>query len=192
MADLKKALERRKEQKNKRPTFKREGNTKSVKFKKDTRWRRPKGRHSKLRHQTAGHAKKVMPGFRSERSVRGLHQSGLVSIIVHTPNDVAELDKNTQGAIVASTVGKRKKLIIIESLKKAGVALLNIKEDYLSKVEAELKQRKATKEERTVKKEKKAETKKKEEKKEEKKAETEEEKAAKEKQEKDKIITKAK
>lgn len=194
MADAKKLTER-KELKKKHPAFKRESNTKRIKFKKDTAWRRPKGRHSKLRHQMAGHAKKVMPGFRTDNAVRGLHPSGLIAVVVNAPSDISKLDKSIHGVIVGSTVGARKKLIIIEAVKKAGLQILNLKDNHASKIEETFKKRKAAKAERLTKKAEKEKSKKEKEKKEtkeEKKELNEEEKAEQEKKEKEKILTKAK
>ncbi len=184
MADIKKLLEIRKQRKKSRPKFRRQGY--GIYHRIADEWRKPRGRHSKLRHQSAGHIKKVKPGFRSNRLVRGLDSSGLMPVIIHSTNHISLLNKNQHSAIIGGNVGMRKRLIILNELKKHGITVINIKGDYEKRVHEELKQRKAIKESKLSKKSKK------EEKKEHKhdKELTEEEKIVKEKQEKDKVLTK--
>lgn len=184
MSDIKKLLEMRRKLRNKRPKFRRQGY--GIYPRINDKWRRPRGRHSKQRHQMAGHAKKVKPGFRTNKIVRGIHNSGLIPVVIHTVAHIPLLKKDIHGAIIGKSVGNRKKLTILNELKKHGIKVINLPDNYEQKIQEKLKLRQQIKEDKSKKKDKKA---KKEEKKEEKQM-TEEEKAAQEKKEKDKLLTK--
>jgi len=188
MTDIKKLLKARREQRNKRPKFTRQGY--GIVKRIGAKWRKPKGRHSKQRHQRAGHRSIVKPGFRTNKLVRNLDISGLIPVVINSTNHVSLLDKNIHGAIIGRNVGIRKKLLLLAALKKQGVKVLNLKEDYEQRIQDKIKQKKQLKEEKAAKKE--AKKSKKEEKKEvkEEKPLTDEEKAAQEKKEKDKLLTK--
>ena len=184
MKDIKKLLEIRKERKKKQPLFRRQGY--GIYKRIPDQWRKPKGRHSKQRHQAAGHAKKVKPGFGTNILVKGLDRTGLVPVVIHSMTHIHLLDKNIHGAIIGGNVGNRKKLVLLGELKKRGVKVLNLKEGYENKILEQLKKKKEEKEQDLAKKtEKKS---KKESKKEEK--FTEEQKQEQEKKEKERIITK--
>ena len=183
MKDIKKLLEIRKERKRRKPLFRRQGY--GIYKRIPDQWRKPKGRHSKQRHQAAGHSKIVKPGFGTNRLVKGLDRTGLVPIVIHSMTHVHLLDKNTHGAIIGGNVGNRKRLVLINELKKRGIKVLNLKEGHENKI---LEQFKKNKEEKEQKSSKKSEKKsKKDIKKEEL---TEEQKQEHEKKEKERVITK--
>ncbi len=178
-------LATRKVLKGKKPSFIRDGYGKRMRI--DDKWRKPKGRHSKQRHGMAGHSPKVKPGYRTDVRVRGLHQTGVESVVVNTMSDILKLTKGTHGAIIGGNVGDRKRLMLIEAVKKHGVQILNLKDNHAAKIAEKMKHRvterqhrqnfKSTKAKKEVKVEKKPEM-------------DAEAKAAKEKEEKDRIITK--
>ena len=185
MKDIKKLLEIRKERKRTMPKFRRQ--TYGIYKRIGDEWRKPKGRHSKQKHQMAGHSKKVKPGFRTNRIVRGMDRTGLVPIVVYSLGNIPLIDKNLQGAIISSNVGDRKRIVLLNELKKHGIKVLNLKEGHENKILEKIKQRKQERENKILKK------KEGKPKKEEKKAEKEltpEEKEAQEKKEKDKLLTK--
>ncbi len=187
MADIKQLLKLKKTLNKKRPKFKREGYRTRKRL--GDEWRKPRGRHSKMRHGFAGHRKKVMPGFRTNNLVRGLHSSGLIPVVIHSLKHVSLLNKNSHGAIIGSSVGNKKRLLLIETLKKQGISILNLKESHNQKIQEEFKKRKELKEDGIKKKESKKI--KKVEKGEAPKELSPEEKEAQEKIEKDKLLTKA-
>jgi large subunit ribosomal protein L32e len=188
MSDITKALEQRKIMRAKRPKFIRDGARKKIRI--TDEWRRPRGRHSKVRHNLTGHAPKVKPGFRTQRIVRGMTNAGLIPVIVNSLSDISKLDKKTHCAIIAANTGSKNKIVIYEALRKQGVVVYNITDKHIQAIQERFKQRKSEAEKRVAEKEAK---KKKEVKKEEKKETlTEEEKAEKEKEEKNKVLTKAK
>ncbi len=183
MSDIKKLLEIRKNRKSKKHHFRRQGY--GIYHRIKDQWRKPKGRHSKQRHQVAGHAKLVKPGFRTNKLVRGLDKTGLTPVIIHTMAHIPLLNKSIHGAIIGGSVGNRKRLQILVELKKHGIKVLNLKDNHEQNIHDEIKARKKEKEEKFAKKSKKTE--KKESRKDEIKL-TLEEKEAKEKAEKDKLL----
>ncbi|HME86802.1 MAG TPA: eL32 family ribosomal protein [Candidatus Nanoarchaeia archaeon] len=185
MSNLKKLLEVKKQQHKKRPKFIRDGYGKRKRISKE--WKRPRGRHLKLRHGFAGHRSKVKVGFRSPALVRGLTLEGLLPVIVHSVNEVVVLDSKIHTAIIGRTVGGRKKVVLLEMLKKHGVDVMNHDEKSATKILNAVKERKAIKDSRIARKG----TKKQSSPAKEKKPElTPEEKEAKEKEEKKKVLTK--
>lgn len=108
-------LRARKKVKKKKPTFPRQevyrlGKIKGV-------WRRPRGRHSKLRKSEKARGKKPTPGYGSPRSVMGLTRHGYREVRVSNLKDLTRLDPKKDAALISSTVGGRKRQ---EILKKAG------------------------------------------------------------------------
>ena len=112
----------------------------------------------------------VTIGYGSPRAVRGLHSSGLERVVVNNVQQLLAVDPHTQGAIIASGVGNRKKqeLCLIAVQKK--IRILNVRDptalvkSITEEFEIRKKQRGTKTEEKTKKlqeKEKKAEEKKK-------------------------------
>jgi large subunit ribosomal protein L32e len=93
------------------------------------KWRRPKGRHSKMRLKWKEKPPVVEIGYRSPKAVRGLHPSGLEDVLVYNVKDLEKLNPETQGARIASTVGKRKKIEIIKRARELGIRILNISQE---------------------------------------------------------------
>ncbi|MBN2420896.1 hypothetical protein JXB27_01300 [Candidatus Woesearchaeota archaeon] len=190
MTDIKELIKIKKALDRKRPGFKRDGYGKRMRI--TAEWRKPRGLHNKMKNKKAGHRRMPMPGFRTNRLVRGLHMTGLMPVKVSSLVDIAMMDKGTQGAIIANGVGNRKRVILIEALKKAGIHILNLKENHSQKIKEALEIRKKARENKLLeKKEKSKKAEKKGEKKEIKEELTPEQKAEEEKKEKDKILTKA-
>jgi large subunit ribosomal protein L32e len=186
MADIKKLLALRKKMKSNMPHYKRDGWYKKSGL--GDKWRAPKGRHNKQRHGFAGHSSKVKPGFGTNNLVKHLDKSGLLPVLVNSIDNISILDKNIHGVIVGKHMGDRKRVLILEELKKKGIKVLNLKEDYAEKAKQKVKLRQEVKEKKLLEKQKK---KSKEEKKEVKKEEmTQEEKEKAQEHEKHKVLTK--
>jgi large subunit ribosomal protein L32e len=113
--------------KQKKPDFKRQDWFKCKRI--GTSWRRPKGLHSGMRKQLKHRPAIVKVGYRSPVLVRGLHPSGLEDILIHNIKELEALNPETQGARVASTVGKRKRMEIVKRAKELGVKILNISQE---------------------------------------------------------------
>ena len=118
----KSVLKLRKRQKRKKPVFKRQ-ESKMKKLKKG--WRKPKGKHSKMRMYEKARGPHPSTGYSSPRSVRGMTRSGLKPIHVSNPSQLAKLDAKNEIAIIAASVGKAKRIQIIEQAKKLGVKVMN-------------------------------------------------------------------
>lgn len=89
------------------------------------KWRKPRGSDSKMRLGIRGKPAVVSVGYRSPRSVRGIHPSGLVEILVHGPRDLEGLDAGKQAIRIASGVGGRKREHILARAKELGIRVLN-------------------------------------------------------------------
>lgn len=186
---MKELLELRKKIKKKKPSFVRQDAHKKPRLEK--KWRKPKGIHSKMRLKLRGYRRSVSVGYGSPKKVRGLHNSGLKSIMINSIKDIEKLDSKKECAAIAKTIGMKKRILLINKAKAVGVRIINIKnvDAYLKNLEEKFAKRKEKKKERK-KKEKAKEVKKG--KKEElaDKIKTEEEKKEKVKKEKDKLLTK--
>ncbi|HIP17681.1 MAG TPA: 50S ribosomal protein L32e [Methanothermococcus okinawensis] len=113
--------------KQKRPDFKRQEWFKCKRI--GVSWRKPRGLHSGMRKQLKHRPAIVKTGYRSPSLVRGLHPSGLEDVLIRNVKELEMLDPKTQGARIASTVGKRKKIEIIKRSEELGIRLLNISDE---------------------------------------------------------------
>ncbi len=88
-------------------------------------WRKPRGKHSKQREHLARRPPVVDAGYRGPAAVRGLHPSGFTEVLVHTPSDLERLDPQREAARIGSTVGSRKKELIMEKAQELSIRVLN-------------------------------------------------------------------
>ncbi len=111
---------------NKKPTFvvKESHNQNRVK----RRWRFPRGRHSGVRQMHKGKPAMPNPGYGAPVAERGLHSSGLRPVLVHTLSQLEQVDPAVEGIIIASTVGTRKKVQLLEKAEQAKIQILNVKD----------------------------------------------------------------
>lgn len=157
------------------------------------KWRKPRGRHAKMRLHLRGYKRWPKTGWGSPQSVKGLHHTGLEIIMVHTLGALEQIDNAKQGIIIGGGVGSKKKLDLIAAAQSKNITILNIKDvaakkkqiqdrfalrKEKKKVEAKKEEKKKpAKKEKAAAKEAKAEEK------------TEEDKKEQEKKEKDKLLT---
>ena len=88
-------------------------------------WRRPTGHTSKLRRGVSARGAKPGPGYRSPAAVRGLNPKGLVEVLVKNVADIKKVDSKTQVAVIASGVGKKKRLGIKKAAGDAKIPVAN-------------------------------------------------------------------
>lgn len=88
-------------------------------------WRRPKGRHSKMRRQYKRRPPLVSVGFRGPVAARDLHPSGFEEILVHRVEDLECVDPKTQAVRIGGTVGTRKRVDIQERADELEIRILN-------------------------------------------------------------------
>ncbi len=132
-------LELRKKAKKKMPDFVRQGYSRKKGL--GLKWRRPRGRHSKMRRKFKGKINPVTIGYRSPKKVRGLDNKGRQWVIVHNTKELTWVKGNV---MIDGRVGKRKKVEIIKKAMEMGVSIININnpKEYLKMREEELKNRK--------------------------------------------------
>ena len=107
----------------KKPDFKRQ---EWFRYKKlGVKWRKPKGKTSKTRRYEKGKPARPSIGYRSPKETRGLHPSGYWDILVCNIKELENLDPATQVGRISSTVGKRKKEVMLEKAKELGIKILN-------------------------------------------------------------------
>ena len=181
-------LQVRNELKERKPVFIRQDNPKRRKL--NDKWRKPKGIHSKIRHHFKGRRKMPSPGYKSPSQVKGLHSSGLAMVMVYSPGDVNKIKKETQGIVIAKSVGTKKRLEILRAAKKAEVKVLNLNIDGAIKKIEDFIASKSTKKPEIKKEEPKKKEEKKQESKEKEAQMSEEERKEAEKKERDKVLTK--
>jgi large subunit ribosomal protein L32e len=108
-----------------RPIFGRQAANRYYRIGRDGSWRRPRGLQSKQRRHYGYRAELVSIGYGSPAKVRGLVPSGYRPIIVHTDSEIESLDPKVEAAIIARTVGTRRRLGLEETARKRGVRVLN-------------------------------------------------------------------
>lgn len=89
------------------------------------KWRRAKGRQSKMRLGKGGSGMKPGPGYRSIRQERHLVR-GLVPVIAGNENDLGSLSEK-HGIIISGSVGAKKAVAIAAAAKEKGIRILNMK-----------------------------------------------------------------
>lgn len=127
------------------------------------RWRYPRGRHSKVRQMHCGRPAMPNPGYGAPVEVRGLHKSGLQMIIVRNAQELQSLNPKTDGAIIAASVGVKKRLSLLEMAQQKKITLLNFKDASVTakKLVSDFEQRKEFRKRKFVEASKKEEQKKK-------------------------------
>ncbi|MDO5849596.1 MAG: 50S ribosomal protein L32e [Methanobacteriaceae archaeon] len=90
-----------------------------------TKWRRPRGKTSKMRRYEAG--KPAMPaiGYRTPRAIRDLHPCGLKDVLVCNMKELEAIDPACEAARISASIGKRKKALMLEKASELGIKVLN-------------------------------------------------------------------
>jgi large subunit ribosomal protein L32e len=108
-----------------RPRFVRQQAHRYYRIGRDGSWRRPRGLQSKQRRHYGYRPTVVSIGFRSPRRIRGRTPTGFRPVLVRTATEVERLDPAREAALVARTVGTRRRLLLEEALRRRGVHILN-------------------------------------------------------------------
>jgi len=108
-----------------RPVFGRQAANRYYRIGRDGAWRRPRGLQSKQRRHYGYRARIVRIGYRSPADVRGLVPSGFRPVLVRTSSELEGLDAKVQAAVIARTVGTRRRLVLEEEARKLGIRVLN-------------------------------------------------------------------
>ncbi len=107
----------------KKPEFRRYESHKKKKL--DDSWRRPRGRHNKLRKGIKGKGAVVRVGYGSPKPVRGRHPSGFEEYLIYNPEELEGLDPSRHAVRIARTVGLKKRLEIESQAEERGFKILN-------------------------------------------------------------------
>lgn len=121
--EVKQKLILRKKIKKAKPRFKRQELGRQPLLK-DT-WRRPRGRHSKIRMHEKARGKRPSIGYSSPSAVRGLNRHGYREVIVANPDQLGMINPREEMIIISSTVGKKKRFEIMETASKRGIKVSN-------------------------------------------------------------------
>lgn len=125
MDKVKKFLKLRKKIKKKKAKFKRQEwfSAKSKKFGK--KWRRPKGKHSKLRMKEKARGTCPGSGYSSPRLVRELNPLGYKEVRISNPKEIDKIDPIKEIAVISKSVGKKKRLEIMKLASSKGIKIIN-------------------------------------------------------------------
>ena len=77
-----------------------------------TGWRKPRGIDNKQRIYKWGFGASPSIGYRSARSIRGLHPCGLREVRVFNERDLDKIDSTEEAARIAAGVGAKKRAAI--------------------------------------------------------------------------------
>ncbi|HID60762.1 MAG TPA: 50S ribosomal protein L32e [Hadesarchaea archaeon] len=89
------------------------------------KWRKPRGRDSKMRLGMSGKPAVVSIGYRSSRATRHVHPSGLVEVLVNNPRDLEDVDPSGRAVRISSKVGKKTREQIMAKAKDLKIKVLN-------------------------------------------------------------------
>ncbi len=118
-------LQKKLAQRRNKPRFLRYLSWRFWKFERREYWRKPKGNDSKMRLQWKGYPPIVKIGYGTSRELRGLHPSGLEPVIVHTVRELEDLNPEKHIVVIASTLGLRKRLQVVEAARAKGFRIAN-------------------------------------------------------------------
>ena len=107
----------------------------SLKRKRDS-WRNPSGIHNKIRRKIKGKPSPVETGYGSPREVKGLLPNGKRPVIVHNAKELEKVNREQEAVIIASTVGKRKRMDIIKRAQELGIEIWNIRPSEFKELQA--------------------------------------------------------
>ncbi|MFP4118851.1 MAG: eL32 family ribosomal protein [Candidatus Woesearchaeota archaeon] len=129
--------------KSKKPSFVRHDSHKKKRV--SPSWRRPKGRQNKVRLNKRGYVRHISTGFGSPAAVKGLSRDGLRQCVVTTKKDYEYLDPKTDGVIISSRVGDRKREELISYAVDKRFTVLNLDPETFNKRLKEKLDRKSSK-----------------------------------------------
>ncbi|MFW6378841.1 MAG: eL32 family ribosomal protein, partial [Nanoarchaeota archaeon] len=121
---MEKLLKTRNHLKSRKPVFTRHDSHKKKRV--SPNWRRPKGRQNKVRLHRKGYVRHISTGFGSPALVRGLSRNGLKQNVITTKDQLHDLDPKTDGIIISSSLGDRKREELVDEAAEKGFTLLNV------------------------------------------------------------------
>ena len=89
------------------------------------KWRRHRGKTSKMRRYEAGKPDMPAIGYRTPRAIRDLHPSGFKDVLVHNMEELEAIDPAVEAASISASIGKRKKALMLDKASELGIKVLN-------------------------------------------------------------------
>lgn len=106
----------------KKPRFRRQEHYKK---RLDLVWRKPIGIDSKQHEGKRGKGKKPNIGYKNPDAIRGLHPLGYRPVLVHNVRELGLVNPQTEAAVIASAVGRRKRNEVIKEANRLKITILN-------------------------------------------------------------------
>jgi large subunit ribosomal protein L32e len=88
-------------------------------------WRKPRGKHNKVRRHFAGKMISPAIGYKTCWKNRGKHPSGYQEVLVSTVSELEDLDREIHAVRISGKVGGRKKETIQQKAEELGLKVLN-------------------------------------------------------------------
>ena len=88
------------------------------------KWRKPKGRDSKMRLRRKSYPASPSVGFKMPKKLAGLFK-GKMPVLINNLTELEKLDKKSDIAVVSSRVGAKKKIEILKRAKESGISVKN-------------------------------------------------------------------
>jgi large subunit ribosomal protein L32e len=103
-------------------------------------WRKPKGRHNKMRDMKRGYPVNVKVGYRKSNKERS-KLDGRNSVLIMNIKDLEKMDKGKIAVIGA--VGKKKRIELVKKAKENKISLYNVNiEKFLEENKTDLEKKK--------------------------------------------------
>ena len=99
------------------------------------RWRKPTGKHSPVRQYHKGRVKMPHVGYGAPKAVKGLTRDGFNPVLVFRDEDLESVDSNKDVVVIASNVGTRKRLGLLNICLEKGFNVYSVK-DVNQKIES--------------------------------------------------------
>jgi len=91
----------------------------------DEKWRRPRGIDSKRQDGKRSKGKVPCIGYKKSLAGRGIHPSGYYPILIKNLEELKDIKPGREAAIIASSVGRKKRNSIIKLANELRIAILN-------------------------------------------------------------------
>ncbi len=88
-------------------------------------WRKPKGIDAKMRLQRKGYPPIVKVGYKNKNSIRGLHPSGLIPVVISNKRELELLSPRAHIIYIDSSVGLKKRVELLKVAKEKGFRVAN-------------------------------------------------------------------
>ena len=87
-------------------------------------WRKPKGIQSKQRHNIKSRGARPKVGYKNALSIRNLDR-GKINITISSIRQLESLESSQHRVYIASSVGRKKRLVIMAEAEKKGIQVGN-------------------------------------------------------------------